>query len=129
MVKPIRQQKSIRRIRSQRLEAELKRLKSFSRLGLELKVVWKPSPDEALSGEVKNNSIYVYEVDEEKAFDTLRHEFLDYCVSQAIQPYKEVTNRLIRMINEDAYRRKERIVDGLVKLLSRDMRTHCINLK
>jgi len=111
---------STKKILSQRLEAELEWLKRFFGLGLELKVVWKPSPDGALSGEVKNNLIYVYEVDEEKAVGTLRHEFLDYCLSQAIEPYKEVTNRLIRMINEDAYRRKERIVEALVKLLNRD---------
>jgi len=124
MVKPIQKRGPFKRIRSQRLTAELEWLQRFSGLGLELKVVWKPGPDGALSGEVKNNLIYVYEVDEEKAVDTLRHEFLDYCVSQAIQPYKEVTNRLIRMINEDAYRRKERIVETLVKLLNRDMHTH-----
>jgi len=124
MVKPIQKRGPFKRIRSQRLTAELEWLQRFSGLGLELKVVWKPGPDGALSGEVKNNLIYVYEVDEEKAVDTLRHEFLDYCVRQAIQPYKEVTNRLIRMINEDAYRRKERIVETLVKLLNRDMHTH-----
>lgn len=45
------------------------------------------------------------------------HEFLDYCLSQAIEPYKEVTNRLISLINEDVYRRKERIVEALAKLL------------
>jgi len=105
---------------SQRLEAELKRLKGLLGLSLDLKVIWKPSSDGMLSGEVKNNIIFVYEVDEEKAVDTLQHEFLDYCVSQAIQPYKEVTNRLIRMINEDAYGRKERIVEALVKLLKKD---------
>lgn len=99
------------------LEAELEWLKRFFWLGLELNVVWKPNPDGKLSGEVKNNLIYVYEVDEEKAVDTLRHEFLDYCLSQAIEPYKEVTNRLIRMINDDAYRKKEKIVNKLVKLL------------
>jgi hypothetical protein len=100
------------------LSAELERLKRFCGLGFELKVVWEPRPDGALSGEVKNNVIHVYDVEEEKALETLRHEFLDYCVSQAIEPYKEVTNRLIRMINDNAYRRKERIVEALVKLLS-----------
>lgn len=59
-------------------------------------------------------------MDEGKAVETLRHEFLDYCISQAIQPYKEVTNRLIRMMNEYAYRRKEKIVKTLVKLLGTD---------
>ena len=106
--------------KSARLEAELEQLKRLSGIGFELKVVWEPSPDRALSGEVKNNLIYVYEVDEQKAINTLRHEFLDYCISQAIQPYKEVTNRLIRMVNDDAYKRKERVVEALVKLLGKD---------
>lgn len=113
-------QASTKQILRRRLEAELEWLKRFFWLGLELNVVWKPSHGGALSGEVKGNLIYVYEVDEEKAVDTLRHEFLDYCLSQAIEPYKEVTNRLIRMINEDAYRKKEKIVEALVKLLNRD---------
>ena len=99
------------------LEADLKRLQTFSGLGLELKVVWTPSSDGTLSGEVKNNIIYVYDVDGEKAINTLRHEFLDYCVSQVIEPYKEVTNKLIKLINENAYREKERIIEAITKLL------------
>ena len=122
-------QESTKKMLSQRLGAELEQLKRLSGLGLKLEVVWMPSSDGMLSGEVKNNLIYVYEVDEKKAVDTLHHEFLDYCVSQAIQPYKEVTNRLIRMINEDAYRKKERIVEALVKLLNKDRRTRHINLE
>ena len=49
--------------------------------------------------------------------DILRHEFLDYCISRAIEPYRVVTNKLIKLINEDAYRRKERIVEAFSKLL------------
>jgi len=102
------------------LETELVRLKGLSGLGFELRVVWKPCAEGALSGEVRDNTIYVYDVEEEKAVVTLRHEFLDYCVSQAIEPYKEVANWLIRMINEDAYRRKEKVVEALAKLLRKD---------
>jgi hypothetical protein len=97
--------------------AELERLKRLFGLGFELNLVWEPSPDKSLSGEVKNSSICVYEVDERKAVETLRHEFLDYCVCLAIEPYKEVTNRLIRMMNDEAYKRKERVVEALIKLL------------
>ena len=57
---------------------------------------------------------------EEEAVETLRHEFLDYCISKAIEPYKEVTNRLIRIMNENAYRKKEGIVEALNKLLNKD---------
>ena len=100
-----------------RLKAELERLVRTTGLGFELRVVWEPHLDGSLSGEVKNRLIHIYEADEEKAIKTLQHEFLDYCISQAIEPYKEVTNNLIRMLNDDAYKRKERIVEALVKLL------------
>lgn len=100
-----------------RLRNELERLKRLSGLGLKLEVVWKPRAEGALSGEVRNNTIYVYDVEEEKAIETLRHEFLDCCISEAIEPYKKITNRLISMINEEAYKMKEGIVEGLVKIL------------
>jgi hypothetical protein len=48
---------------------------------------------------------------------TLKHEVLDYAISQTIAPYKEVTNKLIAQINEDAYRKKERLVEALNKIL------------
>ena len=66
-------------------------------------------------------NILIYEEDKEEALKVLRHEILDYCVSQAIDPYKEVTNRLIRMINEDAYKRKERVVAALTRLMETDV--------
>lgn len=102
------------------MEAELDRLKRLSGMGFELRVVWKPCADGALSGEVRNSTIYVYDSGEKKAVETLRHEYLDYCLSQAIEPYKQITNMLIRKINEDAYRRKEEIVEALAKLLRKD---------
>ena len=100
------------------LEVELERLKKITGLGLELKVIAKPGHEPTLSGEVKYNTIYIYErAGGDEAVETLRHEFLDYCISQAIQPYKQVTNHLIRILNDDAYRKKESIVEALVKLL------------
>lgn len=99
------------------LKAELESLKRLSGLGLDLTVVWEPSSDKAFSGEVKGNTIYIYEMREGKAADVLRHEFLDYCISQAIEPYRMVTNKLIKLINEYAYKRKERIVEALRRLL------------
>jgi hypothetical protein len=103
---------------SVKLELELEKLKEKTGFGYELSVAWLPGQDPELSGEVKNNTIYVYECNEEKALGTLRHEFIDYVVSQAIEPYKSVANRLIQFLNEEAYRRKERIVEALVKLIS-----------
>ena len=99
-----------------RLREELERLKRLSGMGLDLNLVWAPDPRGALSGEVKGSTIFVYESDEEEATETLRHEFLDHCVSQAIDPYRRVTNSLIKLLNENAYKRKEQIVEALSRL-------------
>jgi retron-type reverse transcriptase len=99
------------------LDEELERLKRLLRMGYELKVVWLPNNNSNLSGEVKGETIYVYEEELEKALETLRHEFLDYAISQVIEPYRQVTNKLIMLINEEAYKRKEKLVEVLNILL------------
>lgn len=100
----------------ERLEAELELLRAFSGLGADLEVVWAPCSRNPLSGEVKEGSIYIYDENEQSALDTLYHEFFDYCVSKAIEPYKKVTNKLIALINEDAYKRKELVVEAIARL-------------
>jgi len=99
------------------LEAELERLKKILKLGYELKVRWIPNNNSNLSGEAKGETIFVYDKEVELALETLKHEFIDYVISKIIEPYKEVTNRLIALINEDAYKRKERLVKSLCQLI------------
>lgn len=70
-----------------------------------------------VSGEVKGVYVLVYDEDREVALATLRHEFLDYAVSQAISPFREVANRLLDLVNENAYRKKEQLVESLAQLL------------
>jgi len=80
-------------------------------------MVWSPSSDSKLSGEVKGNVLYIYESDGFRAVDVLRHEFIDYLVSEAVEPYRSVTNKLIQLLNEVAYKNKEKVVEALIKLL------------
>jgi len=99
------------------LEEELERLKYKLQIGYELKVFCVPDSDSSLSGEVRGDKIFIYETDEEKALETLRHEFLDYAISQIIRPYRQVINKLIKLINEEAYKRKERLIENLKALI------------
>ena len=101
------------------LELQLEKLKRTMKMGYELKAFWVPNCNSKLSGEVRGNSIYIYEEDENIALETLKHEFIDYAISKVIEPYKEVTNRLIALVNENAYRRKEKLVDILVQLVDK----------
>lgn len=100
-----------------RLEEELERLKTVSKQGLELRLIWKPSEAGTLSGEVKGKTIYIYEQEDGKALETLTHEFIDYLVALAIEPYKMVVNSLIKSINRIAYEKKEKAVESLKALL------------
>ena len=100
-----------------RLEVELQRIKEKLGVGHELQVVWSPNTELKLSGEVKNSIVYVYEPNGDTAVATLRHEFIDYLVTQAIEPYKSVANKLIQLINEAAYKKKEEIIERLAKIL------------
>jgi hypothetical protein len=100
-----------------KLNLELKRLKTVLGLNPDLRVIWIPNINKSLSGEVAGKNILIYELNEEKALNVLRHEAIDYLVSQAVEPYKEVSNRLIQMINEETYNRKEKVVESLMRLI------------
>lgn len=100
-----------------KLRNELQDLKQRLGMGHELDVKWLPDENAKLSGEVKETCIYVYEGNEEKALETLKHEFLDYLVSKTIEPYEKITNKLIGLINDEAYLRKEKLVEVLASLI------------
>ena len=78
---------------------------------------WLPDENAKLSGEVKGTCIFIYEVDEEKALETLKHEFLDYVISRTMEPYERIVNKFIQMLNEEAYKRKEKLTEALAKLI------------
>jgi hypothetical protein len=99
------------------LTKELEFLKRRLNLGHELTLKWLPGEKDGICGEVKENVILIYEDNETKALETLKHEFLDYIISKTIEPYEKIANKLIGLVNEDAYRRKEKLVEVLTKLI------------
>ena len=100
----------------QRLETELARLKSKFQMGQELKLMWMPN-DGPKSGEVLETTIRIYEENETKALDTLRHEFIEYLLTRdLVAPYKRLINKLISLFEEEMYDRKERLVETLREL-------------
>ena len=101
------------------LEETLEELKRFFGMGSELNVVWLPGKSQTLAGQVLRTTILIYEESRDKAKKVLLHEFLDYCVSRLVEPYRDMLNSIIKMENEKAYRRKEEIVENLSKAFSR----------
>ena len=101
-----------------RLEEELERLKRTLDAGYNLKVRWIPNGESKLSGEVKGSVIYLYEEDEGKAGETLKHEFIDHhIVKEIVEPLVEYVNMQKNLIERLIYKRKEGLVDSLSKLL------------
>ena len=100
-----------------KLEDELERLKRILNQCYELRVRWIPNDGAKISGEVKGVCILIYDEDVEVALETLRHEFFDYAVSKVVEPYKEVANRLITLVNDTAYASKEKLVEALAQLI------------
>jgi len=100
-----------------RLQEEFKAM--MAKLGVQnLTLVWLPDLSKGLSGEVRNTIVYIYEEDEVKALETLKHELLDYIItSKIVKPLVELVNLLIKSKESDIYREKEKIVESLSKIL------------
>jgi hypothetical protein len=101
----------------ERLKNELKALKRKAGIADDLEVIWAPNVDSKLSGEVKGKTIYIYESEEEKAVNTLIHEFIDFLVSRALEPYVSFANAMIKLLSDIAYRRKEETIETIARLL------------
>ena len=92
-------------------------MKQQFQLGQELKLQWAPN-NGPKSGEVGGGIIKIYETDQTKALDTLRHEFVEYVlVNELVTPYKRLVNRLISLFEEEMYDRKEKLVERLRELM------------
>jgi len=101
-----------------KLEEELQRILTKLGLNLDLRVVWTPDPPNSLSGEVRGNTIYIYEVEEEKAIQALRHEVVDHLVtSRIVKPLVDLINLLIKAREAEIYEEKEKIVETLSKII------------
>jgi hypothetical protein len=89
-----------------RLEEELEKLKNLLKMGYELRMVWLPNNGSELSGEVKGETIFIYE----EALETLKHEFLEYAISKVIEPYRRIANQLIMLLNEELIEKLSKMI-------------------
>jgi len=99
------------------LDRELRRLERLLGINDGLSVVWIPNGSDKLRGEIRGKVVFIYEHSYESALETLRHELVDYLVCKAIEPYKEMLNKLILAFNEKTYQEKEEIVERIARLI------------
>lgn len=77
---------------------------------------------------VKDNTIYIFSANPDRALEILDHEFLDWLVAKAIMPYQQIINAqrvalnsLFKYIEDQAYGDKELVINALTKLLNSDL--------
>lgn len=115
---PLKAQQSPAQRIQERLEEELKRLMPILHVGYDLRVKWTPDEGSNISGEVRGSVIYIYETDESKAIEILKHELIDHKITkEIIEPLVEYVNLQKSIIEKLIYKRKEDLVENLSKLL------------
>ena len=101
-----------------RLKSELKKLKELFDYGDHLKVKWIPNKSSSVFGEVKGDTILIYVEGEEEAVKCVRHEFVDFCISeQIIKPPLKYINLQKCLIEDLIYDRKEKLVNKILNLI------------
>lgn len=106
------------------LDHELDRLKQVTGMGHELKIHWQPGhicynkEGKPLRGKVVGNVILVFDKEAEQAKEALGHEFIEYLIDKAIEPYRNLLNAFIQVFHNEAYEKREECVKALSKLPS-----------
>lgn len=106
------------------LQDELDKLKTITGIKKEFKIIWIPRQDSSIEGKVEDDAIIIYSTSIEQALETLRHEFFDLIISNAIKPYMNLVNALLSVIGENAYKSKEEAVESLLLLCKSTSNEH-----
>ena len=91
------------------LDNELSRLKGAFGLAGQLRVVWNPKISNEIHGKVEGSTIIIYDADEKEALKTLKHEFVEFILTEEF-----LTPRIIEAKN---HRRADALVDIISSLI------------
>jgi len=83
----------------------------------ELRVRWEPQEGAAYDGEVRGRDVIIRDKDPEAAEKTLHHELLDLALTRYETPWRDLCRVLIENFTKTQYKRKEDLVERLVKML------------
>ena len=91
--------------------------KMLDRLGIPLMISWNPNPNMAVHGEIKGNSLFVYDKELDEAWATFMHEVVEFKLKQVTRVYRTLINNLIEGYEKLAYQEKEEFVEFIPKLI------------
>lgn len=91
-------------------------------MGHELEVHWQPDTilnkeGMVLRGKVVGSVILVFDKVLEEAKETLMHEFIEYLIDKAIEPYRNKLNIFMQEFQDESYMKREQCVKALSRLV------------
>jgi hypothetical protein len=113
----------------EKLQKELKSLQNKFNKGHELTIKYLPNEirysenNKPLAGEIVNDIILIYEAKEEKAVQTLYHEFFEYLIIPLLKDSFYIISYQNKVITQLLLNKKEEIVE----LLSHSLRERALN--
>jgi hypothetical protein len=107
---------------NKRLERELRRLQRRTSIGYQISVKWLPGTPQYNNGkklaeQVVGDTIFIYTENPDKAIELLRHGFAEWLLNRVSRPYRQLVNHLISLFEEMQYKRKEELIEALMKVL------------
>lgn len=100
----------------QRISTRAKMQRCVTNLGIQLRVVWAPKPDDNKHGEVRGDCLLIYDGEENEAWRTLYHEIVEYRLKEVTGVYRSLVNQLIEGYEQLAYQRKEQFINFLPRV-------------
>lgn len=91
--------------------------KCLFELGVPLQLEWVPEPTRKLHGEIRGSTIYIYDLNEEDAWQTFLHEVIEYKLKDLTQVYRALINKLIEAIEQITYKQKEEFINFIPSIL------------
>jgi len=103
-------------MKSKRADVASKMQKCLTRLGVPLKVLWIPKPNNDKHGEINSNCLFIYDRDEREAWLTFEHEVYEWKFKEVTYPYRTLVNSLIEGFEKLGYERKEKFLEFLPRV-------------
>ena len=91
--------------------------KILARLNIPLTVNWTPNSNKTIHGEIKQSILFIYDANENDAWDTFTHEMLEYKLKKVTNVYRETVNALIEVIQKVTYTEKESFIESIPILI------------
>ena len=89
---------------------------ALDNLGIPLSVAWVPDARHNNHGAIKGSTLFIYDQDQDQAWETFTHEIFEYKLKEVTRCYRLIINSLIEALEKVAYARKEDFLEFLPRV-------------